>query len=60
MYTLCLASARTTDTNSHPTNWRRITLAALMLASKVWEDLAVHNRDILRYALTILIMLPCV
>jgi len=32
----------------HPTNWRRVTVAALLLASKVWEDLAVHNRDILR------------
>jgi len=37
-----------TGVTMHPTNWRRITIAALLLASKVWEDLAVHNRDMLR------------
>lgn len=43
-----LVQATLTHPSRHPTNWRRITIAALLLASKVWEDLAVHNRDMLR------------
>jgi len=31
----------------HPSNWRRITLGALILASKVWEDASVWNEDFL-------------
>jgi len=29
----------------HPCNWRRITLSCIIVASKVWEDLAVWNAD---------------
>jgi len=32
----------------HATNWRRITLGALILASKIWEDVAVWNVDFLQ------------
>jgi len=31
----------------HASNWRRILLSTLILASKVWEDLAVWNADFL-------------
>jgi hypothetical protein len=32
----------------HASNWRRITLGALILASKIWEDVAVWNVDFLQ------------
>jgi len=38
-----------TMTPLRPHNWRRITLAAAVIASKVWEDLAVWNADFLVY-----------
>jgi len=36
-----------TGVSLHATNWRRIILSTLILASKVWEDLAVWNADFL-------------
>jgi len=36
-----------TGVTLHATNWRRIILSTLILASKVWEDLAVWNADFL-------------
>jgi len=36
-----------TEIQLQPANWRRILLAASILASKVWEDLAVWNADFL-------------
>jgi hypothetical protein len=36
-----------TDIHLHATNWRRITLGSIIIASKVWEDLAVWNADFL-------------
>jgi hypothetical protein len=48
---LCLAYIERiiamTDLKLFPHNWRRVTLAALILASKVWEDQAVWNVDFL-------------
>jgi len=48
---LCLAYIERmmnhTGVTIHASNWRRITLAALILASKVWEDQAVWNVDFL-------------
>jgi len=48
---LCLAYIERMMTHTkvtmHASNWRRITLATLILASKVWEDQAVWNVDFL-------------
>jgi len=36
-----------TNLHLHATNWRRISLGSIIIASKVWEDLAVWNADFL-------------
>jgi len=54
---LCLAYIERiialTGLSLHASNWRRVTLSALILASKVWEDQAVWNVDFLS-------VFPCV
>jgi len=48
---MCLAYLErliaSTEVRMHATNWRRLILGALILASKVWEDQAVWNVDFL-------------
>lgn len=48
---MCLAYLErllgSSDVRMHATNWRRLILSSLILASKVWEDQAVWNVDFL-------------